>query len=474
MTQILPYEDEANAARAAGDGIGRRAKRAPDQASATTRVDVQAARRQSSVRRRPPGDDAAAPEIVSEHARDASTTLPPPALSEMPGSPSPMPPPTDPNSGDLPLPVPSRRPLGERPQPAETTADAPDEAQAGAPAPPAESPPARPAPAAVRPVTSLAAPTSSKNQRGFNKHVCPFCGTKREETAAECPHCGMMDSDETRAATVARIGPWFLLQPRNPSAPGMRFSVLRELVRSGQVLAGSVVRGPTTSQLWTYAARVRGLGYLYGICWSCNRRLPGVKPGEEADDFCLYCGALQEAPANPDQQLEVLSTAESAGASPSPLAGQVNQVNKVNPVNPVEGDAPRRGVEIHKTGAKAIGPMPMPTPGVTPRRINTPRPLPAASGDGGDALLSTRELATAFNLDRRRTLLGDMGRFPWRQALLGLLVLAFVVVGLWVAASVLWTPILKTFGGGGGGAGEKAPAAANDAQSPPPPPGGAN
>ena len=447
MTQALSYEDEAKSSRsrAAADGVGRRAPRGEGDPK-TMRVDVQAARRQSSVRRRPTRDAAANADADAGLPSD-----PPDLLPEMPGSPSPMPP-TDPTPGPHARTTSGGKPpadataddapAGEEPAVVDdvpdAAADAPDAllpAEAEVPSPPAE----RVEPARLVPVAP-AGSASSKNRQGFNKHVCPFCGTKREDAAAECPHCGMVDSDETRAATTARIGPWFLLQPRNPSAPGMRFSVLRELVRGGRVLAGSVVRGPTTHQLWTYAARVRGLGYLYGICWSCNRRLPNVRPGEEADDFCLYCGALQEAPANPDQQLEVLATAEAAGASPSPKAGQVNQVNQVG-----QTTGGGRGVEIHRSGEPSSLPAAAASAPLA-RRLNTPRPLPATPGDGGDALLSTRELATAFNLDRRRTLMGNMGRFPWVQAVVGLFVLAFVVVGLWIAASVLWGPVTRMLG----------------------------
>ena len=286
-----------------------------------------------------------------------------------------------------------------------------------------------------------AAATPSRSRSGFNKHVCPFCGTKREGAADDCPHCGMADSDQTRAATIARVGPWFLLQPRNPSAPGMRFSVLRELVRGGQVSAGGVVRGPSTSQLWTYAARIRGLGQLFGLCWSCNRRLPPLKPGEEPDDFCLYCGALQEAPANPDQQLEALGTGESAGVSPSPLAGQVNAAR------PSSAGGSERRLEVRERVGGAGGASGTSGTGATPaRRAAMPRPLPSMPGDGGDALLTTRELATAFNLDRRRTLGDTVARLPWAKLVLGLLVAAFVVVGLYVAYSVLWEPARRAVG----------------------------
>ena len=337
------------------------------------------------------------------------------------------------------------RPAG-RPMPRPDT-DKPDQPDA-TDAPPADlpvkaKPKAEAKPDSVPAAAPPAGPGSSRTQLGYNKHVCPFCGTKRENAAGDCPHCGMADTDETRGATVARVGPWFLLQPRNPAAPGMRFSVLRGLVRAGQITAGSVVRGPATTQLWTYAARIRGLGVLFGICWSCNRRLPKLGPGESPEDFCIYCGALQEPPANPDQQLGAIETGESSGVTPSSLAGQTNP--SLRP-----GGGIGNGIEVRERPDPAAVPGSSSQhgrPGGTPvqRRLNMPRPMPRSS-DGGDALLSTRELATAFNLDRRRTLLGDLARWPWGRIVGALLTLALVIAALYLAATVLWDPITRNLG----------------------------
>ena len=270
------------------------------------------------------------------------------------------------------------------------------------------------------PVIRPSAATAAKSAAPLNRHVCPFCGMKRDDPTAICVGCGLPDNEGTRGATVARVGPWFVLQPRNPSAPGMRFSVLRELVRSGPVAAGSIVRGPATQQLWTYAARVRGLAHLFGVCWSCNRRLPAPRPGEEPDDFCVYCGSMQTAPSNPDQQLEALGTSETIGTGVSNLAGQV--------AGALTGET---GIQYRET-----------TPSAPPTvRRPLPRLLPPAPRDGGDALLTTRELATAFNLDRKRGLLGTVRKVPWWRLGITLLVLVGAVFGIWLAAKVLLEPL---------------------------------
>src|SRR5688500_10391769 len=105
--------------------------------------------------------------------------------------------------------------------------------------------------------------------RGLDgKQVCPFCGSVNERSAAPCQRCGMDNTPDARKATKARIGPWYVLQARNPAAPGMRFETLLSFVRKGRVRARSVVRGPTTHQLWRFAAHVKGLSREFGMCFS--------------------------------------------------------------------------------------------------------------------------------------------------------------------------------------------------------------
>jgi hypothetical protein len=114
----------------------------------------------------------------------------------------------------------------------------------------------------------------------------------------------MEDTPITRQATKVRIGPWYVLQTRNPSAPGMRFSTLLALVRKGHVTHRSIVRGPTTHQLWRFAARVRGLSREFGVCYGCGERI------ETTANLCGHCRRSQEPPANPDVLLEVRGQTE--------------------------------------------------------------------------------------------------------------------------------------------------------------------
>jgi hypothetical protein len=130
------------------------------------------------------------------------------------------------------------------------------------------------------------------------KRVCPFCGHQNTGATEACPRCTMEDTPATRQATKARIGPWYVLQSRNPAAPGMKYATLLALINKGHVTARSVVRGPTTHQLWRFAAHVRGVSREFGICYSCAGEI------DRETSICPYCQRTQDAPAEPDALLE--------------------------------------------------------------------------------------------------------------------------------------------------------------------------
>ena len=152
------------------------------------------------------------------------------------------------------------------------------------------------------------------------KHICPFCGSANPAPAAgssggPCPRCTMEDSAATRQATKARIGPWHVLQTRNPAAPGMRYATLLALIAKGQVTARSIVRGPTSHQLWRWAGHVRGLSREFGMCYSCGQAI------ERTVTHCPNCDRSQEPPANPDALLESKEVRAANGAPVSSGSG---------------------------------------------------------------------------------------------------------------------------------------------------------
>ena len=142
------------------------------------------------------------------------------------------------------------------------------------------------------------------------RHVCPFCGSVNETMEGPCPQCTMGNTAETRKATKSRIGPWYVLQSRNPAAPGMKYQTLLGFVRKGRVKARSIVRGPTTHQLWRFACQVKGLSREFGVCYSCGGAV------ERDAQLCPQCNRLQDPPADPDVFLEGQAGAAAAEAPP--------------------------------------------------------------------------------------------------------------------------------------------------------------
>lgn len=213
------------------------------------------------------------------------------------------------------------------------------------------------------------------------RHVCPFCGAVREDTSGGCPRCSMENTSASRQATKARIGPWYVFQSRNPAAPGMKLETLLGFVRKGRVKARSIVRGPTTHQLWRFAAHVKGLSREFGICYSCGGAI------ERTASLCPHCNRLQEPPDNPDvflegQELEapVRPAAPRRDASPTPLAAEDIVVPTLNQQRPA---APAVRAEDS---------------------LDTTLPqekLESARKGSADGFLSPQDLAAAFNLDFR-------------------------------------------------------------------------
>ena len=124
--------------------------------------------------------------------------------------------------------------------------------------------------------------------------LCPFCGSFHTGVGRPCSHCGTEDTTAARTAARKRVGPWFVLQTRNPAAPGMSFPALLAAIRSGRVTDRSVVRGPATGQLWRLAGKVRGVSREFGLCYACHGELT------IADPLCPHCQRPQSLPADVD------------------------------------------------------------------------------------------------------------------------------------------------------------------------------
>jgi hypothetical protein len=266
--------------------------------------------------------------------------------------------------------------------------------------------------------------------------ACPFCGAIAEKSNdAVCPRCKMENTALTRQATRARIGPWYVMQSRNPSAPGMKCNTLLALIRKGQVTPRSVIRGPTTFQLWRFAARVKGISREFGVCYSCGAEL------QRTSTFCPRCSRSQELPPNPDVLLETEPQASkpifrevNRPADPREVA-EAEQPSPPRPADPVDGDSnrsPRPASQIPSAAETMAQLAEMPSPHDAPPELQTrPRQRPQ------EGVLTPRELAAAFSLQYDPTM--DNVALPGRRRPgNGLITAAILLVAIGGAASTFY------------------------------------
>jgi len=202
------------------------------------------------------------------------------------------------------------------------------------------------------------------------QHICPFCGSSNSDLGKPCPRCTLEDTPATRSATQQRIGPWYVLQSRNPAAPGMNLATLQSLVRKGLVTPRSVIRGPTTHQLWRVAAKVKGVSRELGLCYGCGGAI------DPKTDICPHCNRCQAVPADPNALLELPSrSTQTTAASVAPVMREVPKPAAAQPTPPPQ--------------ARTV-PPPAPDPVIAERPLRMP-PSPD--------LLSAPDLAKAFQLD---------------------------------------------------------------------------
>jgi hypothetical protein len=237
---------------------------------------------------------------------------------------------------------------------------------------------------------SPAAPTAKPSSTGHHHHhVCPFCGSLNEDESKPCPKCTLADTPAMRQATKARIGPWYVLQTRNPAAPGMRFATLQALVRKGLVTPASIVRGPTTHQLWKTAARVKGLSRELGRCYGCGEQ---IKPTTET---CPHCNRPQLPPTDPDALLEALPAPYASGNAPAATATPAAPPPAPPAPAPPPAAAPR--VEEPPSPVTILTPLP-PTPPLAPSRSKPGTRTEPAREPATPDLLTLPDLAKAFHL----------------------------------------------------------------------------
>lgn len=281
--------------------------------------------------------------------------------------------------------------------------------------------------------------------------VCPFCGAIAEKNEGACSRCKMDNTALTRQATRARVGPWYVMQARNPSAPGMKCSTLLALIRKGQVTPRSVIRGPTTFQLWRFAARVKGISREFGLCYSCGAEV------QRTSTFCARCSRSQELPPNPDALLEnevqsaktVYRDAPSQRSAAPTLGQRPDSESPANePARPAAASAEseplrasRSPTQIPSAAETMAELAEMPSPHkAPPEQQSRPRQRPQ------EGILGARELAAAFSLqyDPTMDVSGSRRRSGGNGAgkrLVGVAAMLLVVGG--TAAIFCYSPSLR-------------------------------
>lgn len=119
---------------------------------------------------------------------------------------------------------------------------------------------------------------------GKRSVLCPYCGEVSPDMS-RCVACGGHFDPLSRQASQNAMGSWFVRDAARPFRPGCSYETLRELVRRGKIGPETVIRGPTTHQFWTFAARAPSIANLLGRCHNCHS---AVDPGGY---MCASCGA---------------------------------------------------------------------------------------------------------------------------------------------------------------------------------------
>jgi hypothetical protein len=284
-------------------------------------------------------------------------------------------------------------------------------------------------------------------------------------------HCSLEDTPTTRSATRSKLGPWYVLQSRNPSAPGMNFATLMVLVQKGRVTARSVLRGPTTGQFWRHAAKVKGVSREFGLCWNC-----GGDIGRNAR-ACPGCKRLQEPPLNPDVLLESgeFSGEELAEAMWSDVAPTSSQMP-----GPASAPPPPRSASVDRLVSRGgvrreVPPQPQPQPQLQPHAHSDSgigslpaRPHRGVLADGASELPANEMEMAVFQRPYHPSAPAGGARRAWRGVLKVMLVAVLLSAAGVVAmcsfdeafrkrvvefVDTNYQKVKRTWSGGGGAAG---------------------
>lgn len=114
--------------------------------------------------------------------------------------------------------------------------------------------------------------------------VCPICGETQSESSL-CTACGVSLVKDELLIAEGGIGPWWVRDESLPHKPGMTYDHLADLAKRGKIERHTLLRGPTTRQLWMVARRVAGIAHLLERCHDCGAHV------SKKDRSCEECGA---------------------------------------------------------------------------------------------------------------------------------------------------------------------------------------
>ena len=98
-----------------------------------------------------------------------------------------------------------------------------------------------------------------------------------------CIGCGISLVKDELLIVEGGIGPWWVRDESLPHNPGMTYDHLADLAKRGKIERHTLLRGPTTRQLWMVARRVAGIAHLLERCHQCGAH---VSPKDRSCSEC--------------------------------------------------------------------------------------------------------------------------------------------------------------------------------------------
>ena len=119
--------------------------------------------------------------------------------------------------------------------------------------------------------------------------ICPYCGETQPESV-QCRACQVQFDAGARRERHNAMGPWFVRDEAHPFLPGCSYEEIVRRVEQGTVTKHTLMRGPTTRQLWTIAKRIPGIAHLLGFATSAAlmsiRAIMAAMPAAPDSEHC--------------------------------------------------------------------------------------------------------------------------------------------------------------------------------------------